>query len=395
MLQQAPWRLNGGAVIRNYWMAVALARAYKLDLIVAEPADDAPPPPEFAAACASVTLFPKPGKLAYELQRALGALDPRESYFTAGQVSPAQRAFVQKLVDEHRYVAVQIGDLNQQGALPRRNSPPVWYDAHNCEAELVRRQAEHEAFPLRQVVQIDAKRVKRIESDIVARAKWVTTCTDQDMIDLATFCPGVQAKGTMIPSGVEVARYASVRESPPERGVVLLSGSFNWRPTQQGLLWFVDSVLPLLPDKVDDTPLRVRIAGRMTDTLIAQLSKQPRLELRPNPVDMRPELAAADIVAVPVLASSGVRVRIYEAWAAGRPVVTTPTGALGLYYTDGDELIARTAPQDFADAIVRIIRDRALWQHVRERALVKVQDFDWPSIVERILALHRRVFADS
>jgi glycosyltransferase involved in cell wall biosynthesis len=393
LLQQAPWLLNGGAVIRNYWMAVALAKAYRLDLIIAEQIET-PAPDDFAAACNSITCFPKPEKTAYEIRRALSALDPQESYFTAGQVSAAQRAFAAKLASENEYQAIQIGDLNQQGSLPARHCPPIWYDAHNCEAELVRRQAAFEPFPLRQIVEIDAMRVKRIESNIIARARWVTTCTDQDMIDLAEFAPAILAKGTMIPSGVEVARYASVREHAPDDGCLLLSGSFNWRPTQQGLLWFVDKVLPLLPDSVDGTTLRVRIAGRMTTALIAQLSANRRLELSPNPPDMRPELAQAQVVVVPVLASSGVRVRIYEAWAAGRPVVTTPSGALGLNYCDGDELVARASPDEFAEGVVRMVRDRALWNHVRETGLARVVDFDWPRIVDRIVALHKHVFSN-
>ena len=92
MLQQAPWKLNGGALIRNYWMAMGVGRRYELDLVVAETADD--PPPEFAAACASIKCFPKPSGTAYAISRAFDAMRPSNSYFTAGQVTKAQSEYV-------------------------------------------------------------------------------------------------------------------------------------------------------------------------------------------------------------------------------------------------------------------------------------------------------------
>lgn len=392
LLRFAPWLLNGGGLIRNYWMALALARQYDLDLIVGEAAPT-PPPPEFAAACKSIAYFPKPERKRLELNRALGALDPRGSYLTSGQVTVEQQQHVAALAKRHDYAAIQVGDINQFAALPRAKCPPLWYDAHNSQYDLMRRQADFEPFPLNLAVKLDAWRVKRIEKWLVDHSLWVTTCTDQDLIDLTNFCPSMKGKSTMIPSGVDVAKHADVRAASPRPGCILLSGSFSWRPTQQGLMWFVDEVLPHLPQSVDGVPLEIRVAGRMLPSLVASLSNHSRLTLAPNPADMRPELARAQIIAVPVLASSGVRVRIYEAWAAGRPVVTTPSGALGLYYSDGDELLARTEPKEFADALVRLVRDQALWQHVRQQALERVKDFDWPSICDRIVELHRRVIA--
>ncbi|MBC5824889.1 MAG: glycosyltransferase [Candidatus Eremiobacteraeota bacterium] len=371
-------------------MAQALGRRYDLDLVVAQ--GEGTPPTDFGRICASITCMPPLGKVPYELNRAIGALNPRESYFTSGQVSAALRRRVAELVAEHRYTAVQVGDLNQQAALPDRNCPPIWYDAHNCEYQLVRRQADYERIPLKWVVKADSLRVRHVESTLVERARYVTTCTHQDLIDLAAFCPSMAGKSTMIPSGVDVERFESVRQSVPQAGSVLLSGSMNWRPTQQGLMWFVEQVLPLLPQEIQGVKIAVRVAGRMNRPLVASLSNHPRLTVIPNPADMREELARADLIAVPVLASSGVRVRIFEAWAAGRPVVTTPSGALGLNYINNQELLARSSPQEFADAILKIITDRDLWRHVRTAALAKVADFDWPKIADRIIALHEQVF---
>ncbi len=392
LLQQAPWKLNGGALIRNYWMAIGVARSFDLDLIVAE-TTDVPAPPEFVAACASIASFPRPQGRAYTVARVLDALRPSNSYFSAGQVTAAQAAHVARLCASNRYAAIHVGDLNQHVALPARNRPPVWYDAHNCEAALVRRQTAYEPWYLRPAVALDAMRVAGVERRVVREAVHVSACSEQDVDDLERLWPGARAKCTVIPNGVDVARYAEVRASPSRVGCITLTGSMDWRPTQQGLMWFVERVMPLIPERSGDAPIEIRVAGRMTPSLVERLSAHPRLRLVPNPPDMRDELARADVIAVPVLASSGSRLRLLEAWAAGRPVVTTPSGAFGLPHEDGADLLAVSTPEAFAAGCVRAIGDRALWARLRDGGLARAADFDWPRIADRIVALQHRVFA--
>ena len=393
LFQQAPWKLNGGALIRNYWMAIGASKRYDIDVIVAETAAQ-PPPPEFAAACASIVSFPKPEGRAYTVARVLDAMRPSNSYFTAGQVTRAQAEHVAALCREKAYAAIHVGDLNQHVALPREHCPPVWYDAHNCEAELVRRQAAYERWPMSVAVRLDALRVRGVEGRVVRRALHVSACSEQDVADLDRLWPGAAAKSTVIPNGVDVARYAAVRAASPRRGCITLTGSMDWRPTQQGLLWFAERVLPLLPTTVGDSTIEVRVAGRMTPALVERLARYPRLIAVPNPADMRDELSRAQVIAVPVLASSGSRLRLLEAWASGRPVVTTPSGAFGLPHADGMDVALATTPEEFAAACVRVIADAGAWVRIRDGGLARAGDYDWPRIADRIAAMHARVIPD-
>ena len=390
LFQQAPWKLNGGALIRNYWMAIGAARRLDVDVVVAE-TTDLEPPAEFAAACASITCFPKRTGKVYTFARIADALRPSSSYFTSGQVTRTQAAAVAAMCRDKQYAAIHVGDLNQHAALPRSHCPPVWYDAHNCEAALVRRQADYERWPMSVAVRFDSMRVRGVEGRIVERAVHISACSEDDVADLDRMRHGAAAKCTVIPNGVDVMRYAPVRDASPLRGCITLTGSMDWRPTQQGLLWFVDRVLPLLPDAVGDVPIEVRVAGRMTPALVERLAQYPRVKAIPNPPDMREELSRAHVIAIPVLASSGSRLRLLEAWACGRPVVTTPSGAFGLPHEDGADLVLATTPQDFAAACVRLIEDAALWNRVREGGYVRAADYDWPRIADRIALMYERV----
>jgi glycosyltransferase involved in cell wall biosynthesis len=232
--------------------------------------------------------------------------------------------------------------------------------------------------------------VRRIESALVQRSELITACSEDDIRDLVEFC-GLDARhAVVVPNGVDVARYAEVAARESEPSTILISGSMDWRPNQQGLRWFLAEVLPKLSQAVQDGVCRVRVAGSMNAELERELKAYTGVTPAPNPADMRDELSRAHIVVAPILASSGTRLRILEAWAAGRPVVTTPAGAFGLEYRDGDELLCAQEPAEFAEAIQRILSDAPLWEHVKQSAEVRVKQYDWRSICDTIDASHAK-----
>lgn len=387
MCLAAPWRLNGGALIRNYWMVRGLARDFDVDVVIAEDPGEAAPP-DFARDCTSIATFAAPGGTGARIGRALDSLNPRESYFTAGQVPGAFRRHVAAAVARERYAAIHIDDLPIQTAIPARDCPPIVYASHNCEYALFHRRAELESGILRPLLLVDAERVRRIETSLARRAVLVTVCSDDDVRELAEFCGLDERRAVVVPNGVDVARYEPVSEMPSERGCILISGSMDWRPNQQGLRWFLKDVLPHLHSLAQPGEFTVRVAGRMTAGMQQELAGYPGVIAVPNPKDMRDELARCRIVVAPILASSGTRLRILEAWAAGRPVVTTPAGAFGLEFSDGDELVCATPPAEFAASILRVLRDDALWRHVRDRAAGRVKQYDWGRICDVVASSH-------
>jgi glycosyltransferase involved in cell wall biosynthesis len=368
-------------------MIRGLARSFDVDVVIAENTEEAAPP-DFARCCASITAFDAPMGFRARVLRGMESLLPRESYFTAGRVPRALRRHVAAAVMRTDYAAIHIDDLPIQSALPAHHCPPIVYASHNCEYALFHRRGQLERGPLRALSLFDAERVRRIETALVRRAVLVTACSNDDVHDLETFCGLDGSRAAVIPNGVDVAHYEQAFSRPPERDAVLISGSMDWRPNQQGLRWFLNDVLPLLARIAQQGEITVRVAGRMTAQLQQELAAYPGVIAVPNPKDMRDELARARIVVAPILASSGTRLRILEAWASGRPVVTTPAGAFGLEYSDGDEIICATAPHEFAASIVRVLRDADLWQHVRDRAAARVKQYDWARICDGIEVSH-------
>jgi glycosyltransferase involved in cell wall biosynthesis len=285
----------------------------------------------------------------------------------------------------HDYVAVQVSELGTAPALPPALSTPIVYDAHNCESTLLQRRAGIEQPPLSWILAFEARQIRQYESAVLTRCNLVLVTSPQDGDDLEALVPGRPKH--VVPSAVDYARFTSVRSVSPEPLTLLVTGSMTWRPNVQGLRWFEHQVLPRL-DRRMSAPPRVLVAGRMHRSLIGELNRRGRLEAVPNPHSMMPSLSAATAVVVPVLASSGTRLRILEAWAAGRPVATTRAGAFGLPAVADRDLLVADHPDDLAACLARLLLDRGLARRLREAGLAQARQHNLTWVREEVQAAY-------
>ena len=382
----APWLRNGGALLRNYWMIHALSRRYAVDLVVAD--EPGTIPADFAAIVDDYASFPRGTNARGGFGRLARAAMPGESTLTAGWASSSLRDYVADRLGRYPYVAIQT-DLPMRAALPRLDAIPIVYNAHNCESALLSRRALTEKPPARMALMFDAMRVRAQERALVDRSALVATCAEQDLVDFERFVPGVREKAAIIANGVDLAQYRPIHSMTPELCTVLITGSMDWRPNVLGLRWFLRNALPRLRTSIPF--VKVRVAGRMTDALAAELQRHANVEVVPNPASMDEHLAAATVVAAPIIASSGTRLRILEAWAAGRPVMTTTAGAFGLKCRPGVDLMVRDEPQAFAEGLIALLSSESARRGLVTAADRRVMQYDWRSIGTELLAAYERV----
>jgi glycosyltransferase involved in cell wall biosynthesis len=387
---QAPWPRNGGALLRNYWMIDALHEKYAVDLVVADEAE--PMPADFAALVDDYACFPRTVRERSGLARMLRAALPGESTLTAGWTSCALRDYVSERLGRFPYAAIQV-DLPMHAALPRRDAIPIVYNAHNCESALLARRAKREPPHLAAALAIESLRVRGLERSLIGRAKLVTSCAEQDVADFERFVPGVRAKTAIVPNGVDVASFRAIGDVEGEPCTVLITGSMDWRPNVLGLRWFLRHVLPPLTAALPK--VIVRVAGRMSPELVTELRARPNVEAVPNPRLMEPHLRAATVIVAPIVASSGTRLRILEAWAAGRAVLTTTPGAFGLDCRSGTELLVRDEPLAFVQALVRLLESQNLRSALVHRAAKRVRQYDWRVIGEELRAAYAPIVPES
>jgi glycosyltransferase involved in cell wall biosynthesis len=217
----------------------------------------------------------------------------------------------------------------------------------------------------------------------VRRVDHVVTMTVEDAARLRRFAPDLRI--SVSPCGVDCGEFRPPHSPrPPEADLVFL-GHFGHPPNEDAVSFLVRQVLPRLGREV-----RVRIVGRGVTPEVARLAR-PGIEITGPVADVRPHLAAAAAFVAPVRFGTGMRGKVLEALAMGRPVVTTRLGAEGLGAVPGRHLLVAERADDFAAAVRRVLDDPpfAAALGAAGRALVEGR-FGW----DRIAADHDRIYED-
>jgi glycosyltransferase involved in cell wall biosynthesis len=264
--------------------------------------------------------------------------------------------------------------------------PRLVLGEHNVEYD-VRRQfaGGRGGLARRAFLLLDGWKVRRAEQALWGRVDAVTVPSREDAARVRSARPG--ARVAIVPNGVDVDRVRPRPDDPvPDGGTLLFFGALDYPPNVDGLLFFLDEIWPRVASTHPSA--RVRILGRRPPP--ALLARQgPRVELAGFIEDLRPSLAAAMAVIVPLRLGGGTRLKILEAMAMARPVVSTTLGAEGIGATSGRELLLADDPARFAAELRRLLDDPALGARLGSaaRALVEAR-YAWRDsarVLERLV----------
>ncbi len=185
-----------------------------------------------------------------------------------------------------------------------------------------------------------------------------------------------------IPTGVDIEHLTPAPEhaGPPR---ALFTGTMSYPPNYQGGKWLVERVWPLVRAQLPDA--RLDIVGKDPPAPLVAVDGRDGIAVAGFVPSMEPWFAAAQVVVVPIRTGAGIRVKIIEALAAGRPVVSTSLGAEGLGLEAGRHLLVEDDEQALADAVVRLLRDpHERTRLAREGRARAERDFDWRSLGDRL-----------
>jgi glycosyltransferase involved in cell wall biosynthesis len=227
------------------------------------------------------------------------------------------------------------------------------------------------------------RRWRDLQRSIADSVDAVTVCSELDRVRLGA------PNAVVIPNGYAPPAQPVGRIQVGSPPTIVFPGLFGYAPNLDGAFYLVREVLPRLRALVPD--VRVRLVGRYDDRM-DELASQPRVTLTGQVPEMAPELALADIVAVPIRFGSGTRVKILEAFAHRIPVVSTGFGAEGLDAINEEHLLVRDDADAFATACARLFSD----QQLRRRLTDSAHELYWEqyrldTITPRIVELAERV----
>jgi polysaccharide biosynthesis protein PslH len=254
---------------------------------------------------------------------------------------------------------------------------------HNVEAQLWKQQFEAARHPVKKFIYWKEWRTLRDAEIRYAReADHVIAVSEQNRDFFARHVqPG---RVSTIATGVDIDFFRPAG-CPPSHSMIF-TGSMDWTPNQQGVLFFASQILPHIRAELPDADLW--IVGRYPDSAIQGLAG-PRIHVTGRVDDIRPFVQKASVYVVPLRSGSGTRIKIFEAMAMGKAVVSTTLGAEGLPVTPGLNILIADHPRDFASAVVRVLRDPELAARLGASARALVEEkFTWKTAAaqfERIL----------
>ncbi len=383
-----PFPPDDGGRIRVYHIVTGLALRHDVELLALAP-------PGRAAAEAAEALRARGIRVHVVVQRprrlaaALAALPSGRSYYATRFDSPRFHETLRRLIRDRGYDAVQC-ELPYLFQHHRPGDPPWVLDQHNVEAVLHERLAAQarglRALPYRVYARREA-RLRRLEELGACRAAdHVLFVSDTDRLTITADVPTLRA--TVAPNGVDLERFTPLPPRSAPRAVFV--GKMDYRPNADGVRWFVRDVLPLVRAAVPEFTLDV--VGSSPPRAVRRLARVPGVHVLGRVPDPRPWLRDAAIVVVPLRAGSGTRLKILEAWAAGRPVVSTTVGAEGLDAVHGRHLLLADDAPGFARAVRRLLADPGLRDRLARAGRTLAEErYGWPSIVRAVEEAHAEV----
>lgn len=168
---------------------------------------------------------------------------------------------------------------------------------------------------------------------------------------------------TAVACGLNIEEYP-VRKTEGEADLTYLA-SFDWLPNQQGIEWFVKQVWPTIKAKRPETTFR--LGGRFMPKSFNDF-KSEGISLIDEVEDHRTFIQQGKIAIVPLLAGSGMRIKIIENMALSMPIVSTTVGAEGIFYDDGEELIIADSSLDFAREVLELLADDQMRKRLGKKA---------------------------
>lgn len=260
---------------------------------------------------------------------------------------------------------------------------------HNVEAIIRTRHAEHASGAMRAFLRQEAAKLKAFEARAGRAFDHCIMVSDHDCATMAAEY-GVRTTSA-IPTGVDVEYFHPPAAEAEEPDVVFV-GSMDWLPNQDAVAWFVDKVLPLVRR---EAPARFVVVGRRPPASIRRLDDGRTVLVTGTVEDVRPFVGSAQVVVVPIRIGGGTRIKIFEAMAMERAVVSTTVGAEGLPVTHGRDILLADDAAAFAGHVVRLLGNRDERVQLGEAGRRLVQErHSWEAAAEQFSGICTRVVQD-
>jgi glycosyltransferase involved in cell wall biosynthesis len=279
------------------------------------------------------------------------------------------------------------------------------FDDHNCEYVLQQRAFETDSRRLGSPIAqgrrwvgaaysyVQWQRLRGYERRACLTADRIVAVSKSDAEALRRLDPGLDP--IVVPNGVDMEFYNEAIPSldagqGPGESDLVFTGKMDFRPNVDAVLWFAQEVLPLI--RQDASEVRFWVVGMNPHARLASLADDPAVELTGWVEDVRPYIAEAAVYVIPLRIGGGTRLKVLEAMAMGKAIVSTTLGCEGFDLVPDQELVVADAPAEFAAAVLALLRDPERRGRLgRAARRFAGSRYDWRMIVPKLERVYETV----
>jgi polysaccharide biosynthesis protein PslH len=306
---------------------------------------------------------------------------------------PALQQALDRVLRTKRFDVVNLefsflGGYNLRQAPPGEKLPVLVVDSHNIDYDLARQYAHAGGVGRRLYAEANWRKLRREELATYRDADGVYLCSVADQERLLDEAPG--ARTLVIPNAADVEYYQPRATDPqPDGRTVVFFGLLSYFPNVDGVIYFVREIWPRIAKACPKARLKI-IGGQAPGSLQALI--RPGVELTGFVPDLRPHLAEAAVVVVPLRLGGGTRLKIVEAMAMGKAIVSTALGAEGIEAVAGRDLLIKDEPATFADAVNRLLAEPGLAARIgRSARQLAVRQYAWSGAARALEGFYSQI----
>jgi glycosyltransferase involved in cell wall biosynthesis len=309
----------------------------------------------------------------------LARLPMQAPYAVSRFKSDRVRVRLKAWFEERRFDVAVCDFLDAAVNFPDRLVIATLLFQHNVESEIWRRYAATERNPARRLLYgVEFKKMLRYEQSVVRKVHHTVAVSEHDRNLMSRWTDSRRI--SVVPTGVDLQQYKSDASPTTNAPLVLFVGAMDWEPNVDAVEYFCAEIWPSIQSKVPAA--RFRIVGRSPVRRVRRLASSS-IEVTGSVPSVVDHLRESSVVVVPLRVGSGTRLKIYEAMAAGKAVVSTSVGAEGLDVHHDQDILLADDPNTFAGAVILLLQDADRRRRYERAAAALATKYDWAAIGDK------------
>ena len=315
----------------------------------------------------------------------------RAPYAVSKFTHPAVQTTVADWLTSGRFDVAVCDFLSASLNFPARLLTPCVLFQHNVESSLWQRMAAVESNPIKKLsFAIESAKMTRYERATLAKFHHVIAVSEYDRQQMLKMNPACEI--TVVPTGVDTQKFNVAPASTTSAPRVVFTGSMDWEPNIDAVDYFCSEIWPAIRKEFPDAIFQ--IVGRNPFPKVQRLASES-VQVTGTVPSVAEYLERASVVIVPLRIGGGTRLKIFEAMAMGKALVSTSIGAEGLDVESGRDLLLADDSSSFADAVILLLRDAAIRRRLEQAAVQLAAQYDWSRVVKQFAEVLSKLTAGS